>query len=97
MQSRWLAILQVTQGMRVFNSVQSYGQGTIDWIRIQATAIEAANIRNTQNSSQMYTFLITSITNGLIGKVILQKEQFASGTGFQHGSSLLKVRVLLSC
>jgi hypothetical protein len=54
-------------------------------------AIETANSRDTQNSSQMYTFLITSITDGLLGKVISQKEMYTSGTGFQDGPSLLKV------
>jgi hypothetical protein len=39
----------------------------------------------------MYTFLITSITDGLLGKVISQKEHYTTATGFQDGPSLLKV------
>jgi hypothetical protein len=69
---------------------------TIASVRLQATTIEAANSRDTQNSSQMYTFLITSITNGLLGKVISQREQYASESGFLDGPSLLKVLVMIS-
>jgi hypothetical protein len=65
-------------------------------IRLQATAIEAANSRDTQNSSQMYTFLITSITDGMLGKVIFQREQYTYMTGFLDGPSLLKVLVSTS-
>jgi hypothetical protein len=46
-------------------------------------AVVTANNRNTQNSSQMYSFLIMSITDGLLGKIILQKEQYTTATGFQ--------------
>ena len=44
----------------------------------------------------MYTFLITSITDGLLGKVISQKEQYTSLGGFLDGPSLLKVLVTIS-
>jgi hypothetical protein len=96
MQSGWLSILQITQGTRVFNLIDSYGQVTIDAIQAQSLAIEAANSRDTQNSSQMYTFLITSISDGLLEKVISQKELYTSGTGFQDGPSLLTVIVTIS-
>jgi hypothetical protein len=55
-----------------------------------------ANDRNTQNFLQMYTFLITSITDGLLGKVISQKDQYTTATGFQDSPSLLKVIVTIS-
>jgi hypothetical protein len=44
----------------------------------------------------MYTFLITSITDGLLGKVISQKEHYTSTAGFQDAPSLLKVIVTIS-
>jgi hypothetical protein len=44
----------------------------------------------------MYTFLITSVTDGLLGKIISQKETYTSATGFQDGPSLLKVIVTIS-
>jgi hypothetical protein len=43
----------------------------------------------------MYQFLITSIDDGLLGKVISQREQYTSVTGFQDGPSLLKVIVTI--
>jgi hypothetical protein len=68
MQSGWLTILRITQGTQVFNFVDCYGQVTIEAIQAQAMSVEAANSSNTQNTSQMYTFLITSISDGLLGK-----------------------------
>ena len=68
MQSGWLTILWITQGTQVFNFVHCYGQVTIEAIQAQAMSVEAANGSNTQNTSQMYTFLITSISDGLLGK-----------------------------
>jgi hypothetical protein len=92
----WTGILQIAQTGQTFNFIENYGQVNIASIRAQALAIEVANSRDTQNSSQMYTFLITSITDGLLGKVISQKEMYTSGTGFQDGPSLLKVIVTIS-
>jgi hypothetical protein len=43
----------------------------------------------------MYTFLIRSATDGLLGKIISQKEMYTSATGFQDGPSLLKVIVTI--
>jgi YHS domain-containing protein len=65
-------------------------------LKAQALVIEAANDRSTQSSSQMYTFLITSITDGLLGKVISKKEDYTTATGFQEGPLLLKVIVRIS-
>jgi hypothetical protein len=74
----WTAILQINQAAQVYNFIENYGQVTIESVRLQAMAIEAANSRDTQNSSQMYTFLITSITDGLLGKVISQRDKGSS-------------------
>jgi hypothetical protein len=96
-QSGWTAILQISnQTGQVFDFIENYGQVTIAAIRSQASALGIASSRNTQNSSQMYIFLITSINNELLEKVILQKEQFTSVGGFQDGPSLLKVIVMIS-
>jgi hypothetical protein len=78
------------------NIIEGYGQVTLSSIRTNAATWEAANDRNTQNSSQMYSFLISSVTDGLLGKVISQKEDYTSATGFQDGPSLLKVMVTIS-
>jgi hypothetical protein len=95
-QSGWTAILQISnQAGQVFDFIENYGQITIAAIRVQATALEAANSRNTQNSSQMYAFLITSINDELLGKVMSQKEQYTSVGGFQDGPSLLKLIVTI--
>jgi hypothetical protein len=91
----WTGILQINQGAQTYSFIDDYGVLTIESIRLQATAIEAANSRNTQNSSQMYTFLITSITDGLLGKVISQREQYTSAGGFLDGPLLLKVMVTI--
>jgi hypothetical protein len=92
----WSDILQVTQDFKTFNFIENYGQVTIESIQLQAAATEASGNRDTQNSSQMYTFLITSITDGLLGKVISQKDQYTSAAGFQDGPSLLKIIVTIS-
>jgi hypothetical protein len=92
----WTGILHINQGAQKYSFIENYGVLTIESIRVQATAIEAANSRDTQNSSQMYTFLITSITDGLLGKVISQREQYTSVSGFLDGPSLLKVLVTIS-
>jgi hypothetical protein len=92
----WTSILHINQGGQAMGFIENYGQITIDSIKAAATINEAANDRNAQNSSQMYTFLITSITDGLLGKVISQKEHYTSGNGFQDGPSLLKVIVTIS-
>jgi hypothetical protein len=92
----WTAILQINQAAQVYNLIESYGQVTIESVKLQAMAIEAASSRDTQNSSQMYTFLITSITDGLLGNVISQREQYTSVGGFLDGPSLLKVLVTIS-
>jgi hypothetical protein len=96
-QSGWTSILQISnQTGQVFDFIKNYGQVTIAAIRAQADALESANDRKTQNSSQMYIFLITSINNELLGKVISQTEQFTSNRGFHDGPSLLKVIVTIS-
>jgi hypothetical protein len=59
----------------VFDFIENYGQITIAAIKVQSSALEVANSRNTQNASQMYAFLITSINDKLVGKVMSQKEQ----------------------
>jgi hypothetical protein len=97
----WTAILKIKQGgtvlaPAVYDFIESYGQVTLNSIRTQAAALELANDRNAQNSSQMYTFLITSIDDGLLGKVISQRDHYTSATGFQDGPSLLKVIVTIS-
>jgi hypothetical protein len=93
----WNAILQVTQGGQTLDFIKSYGQVTINSVKAQAAALEAANDRNAPNSSQMYTFLITSsIDDALLGKVISQREQYTSATGFQDGPLLLKTIVTIS-
>jgi hypothetical protein len=96
-QSGWAAILQISnQAGQVFDFIENYGQITIAAIRVQASALETANSRNSQNSSQVYAFLVTSINDELLGKVISQKEQYTSIGGFQDGPSLLKVIVTIS-
>jgi hypothetical protein len=96
-QSGWKSILQISnQTGQVFDFIKNYGQITIAAIRVQAVTLELSNNRKTQNSSQMYTFLITSISDELLGKVISQTEQYTSSTGFQDGPSLLKVIVTIS-
>jgi hypothetical protein len=92
----WTAILRITQAGRTLNFVEHYGQVNLATLKTQALLTEAANDRSTQNSSQMYTFLITSITDGLLGKVISKKEDYTTATGFQDGPSLLKVIVTIS-
>jgi hypothetical protein len=44
----------------------------------------------------MYAFLIASINDELLGKVISQKEKYTSIGGFQDGPSLLKVIVTIT-
>jgi hypothetical protein len=96
LQFGWNAILTVNQGGATYNILDNYGQVTSTSIKANARAWEAAQDRDTQNSSQMYTFLITSVTDGLLGKIISQKEEYTSTTGFQDGPSLLKVIVTIS-
>jgi hypothetical protein len=76
--------------------IENYGQLTLESIRMQAATVEASNNRDTQNSSQMHTFLITSITDELLGRVISQRDNYTSATGFEDGPSLLKVIVTIS-
>jgi hypothetical protein len=92
----WTAILTVNQAGQNHNILSSYGQVTTATIQGNAIIWEAAQDRNTQNSSQMYTFLISSVTDGLLGKVISQKDEYTSSTGFQDGPSLLKVIITIS-
>jgi hypothetical protein len=91
----WTPILQIDQGGTILSFIENYGQITINSIKAAAAIHVAANDRNTQNSSQMYTLLITSITDVLLGKVISQKEHYKSTAGFQDGPSLLKVIVTI--
>jgi hypothetical protein len=65
-------------------------------VRTQATQLEAAGSRDIQNSSAMYLFLKTSITDGLLGRVISHADNYTSATGFEDGPSLLKVIVTIS-
>ena len=92
----WSAILRINQAGQVFNFIESYGQVTITAIQAQAAMLEVAQNRDSQNSSQMYTFLITSLTDGLLGKVISRKEMYTSVNGYQDGPSLLKIIVTIS-
>jgi hypothetical protein len=69
---------------------------TIRSLKEQAIVNEASNVRSMQNSSQMYTFLITSVTDGLLGKIILKKKDYTTATGIRDGPSLLKVIVTIS-
>jgi hypothetical protein len=68
---------------------------TKDSLKAQALMTATANDRDTQNSSQMYTFLITSISDGLLGKVISKKEDYTTANVFEDGPSLLKVIVTI--
>ena len=63
----WNRILEIQQGSQTLNLVSSDGQVELLSIRAQALVLEAAAPRDTQNSSQMYLFLKTSITDGLLG------------------------------
>jgi YHS domain-containing protein len=92
----WSSILRIQQTGQSFNFFESYGQVTITSIRAQAMTIETANSRDTQNSSQMYDFLIASITDGMLAKVMSRRETFTSAAGFQDGPSLLKVIVTIA-
>jgi hypothetical protein len=92
----WSAILQINQAGQVYSFVENYGLVTLESLKVQATVNEAVNDRSTQNSSQMYTFLITSVTDGLLVKIISKKEDYTTATGFQDGPSLLKVIVTIS-
>ena len=65
-------------------------------VRAQAQSLEAATDRDTQNSSQMHLYLKTSITDGLLGRVISKAADYTSATGFEDGPSLLKVIVTIS-
>jgi hypothetical protein len=93
----WTRILvQINQGLQVYTFIENYGVLTIASIRLQAAAIKTANSQDIQKSSQMYTFLITSITNRLLGKLISQREQYTSVSEFLDGPPLLKVLVTIS-
>jgi hypothetical protein len=76
-------MLQVMQDGTQMSFIENYGQLTLASIRVQAATLEISNSQGTQNSSQMYTFLITSVTDELPGRVISQKESYTSVTGFQ--------------
>jgi hypothetical protein len=95
-QSGWIGILRVMQNGARMDFIENYGQLTLESIRMQAATVEASNNRDTQNSSQMHTFLITSITDELLGRVISQRENYTSATGFEDGPSLLKMIVTIS-
>jgi hypothetical protein len=88
--------LQIYKAGQVYSFVKSYRQVTQESLKAQAVINEATNNRSRQNSSQMYTFLITSVTDGLLRKIISKKEDYTSATGFQDGPSLLKVIVTIS-
>jgi hypothetical protein len=91
-QSGWTAILKIrNQAGQEYDFMENYGQIAIKAMRLQAAALELSSTRNTKNSSQMYAFLIASIKDELLGKVISQKEQYTSIREFQDGPSLLKV------
>ena len=92
----WSTILQINQDGAMFNFLETYGQVTLASIRTQAANNEVARNRDTQNSTQMYTFLITSVTDALLGKIISKKEDYTSSMGFQDGPSLLKVIITIS-
>jgi hypothetical protein len=90
-----LFLNKVNQRANQFGWNELCGALTIDSVNA-ASNIEVANDRNTQNSPQMFIFLIESITDGLLGKVISQKQQYTSAQGFQDGPSLLKVIMTIS-
>jgi hypothetical protein len=92
----WTSILMVNQAGQVYNLFESYGQVTITSIRAQTATVKAANSRDTQNSSQMYDFLIGSLTDGMLAKVMLRRETFTLMTGFQDGPSLLNIIVAIT-
>ena len=92
----WDRILTIRQGVQPLNLIASYGQVDLASVRAQALAIEAAASRDTQNSSQMYLFLKSSLTDGLLGRVISHMRDYMSVTGFEDGPSLLKVIITLS-
>jgi hypothetical protein len=92
----WNRINTISQGGQSYNLISSYGQVELASIRAQAHALETAASRDTQNSSQMYLFLKTSLTDGLLGRVISHVGDYTSDTGFEDGPSLLKVIVTIS-
>jgi hypothetical protein len=87
----WGSILKVDQDGQVFDFMKNHGQVKLKAIRIKAAITETAGSRDTQNSSQLYTFLITSVTDGMLGRIISHTDDYTSAGGFSDGLSLLKV------
>jgi hypothetical protein len=92
----WNRILTINQNGQMLNLIASYGQVEIASVRAQALTLEAAASRDTQNSSQMYLFLKSSIADGLLGRVISHMRDYLSATGFEDGPSLLKTIITIS-
>jgi hypothetical protein len=92
----WHRVLTITQGGQPYNLITSYGMVELSSVRAQALALEAQADRDTQNSSQMHLYLKTSITDGLLGRVISHASDYTSATGFEDGPSLLKIIVTIS-
>ena len=92
----WHRILTIAQNGQPYNLVTSYGLVELGSVRAQAQTLETAANRDTQNSSQMHLYLKTSITDGLLGRVISKAADYTSATGFEDGPSLLKVLVTIS-
>jgi hypothetical protein len=62
----------------------------------QDASSHGGNIEQQGHAQLFHTFLITSITDELLGRVISQRESYTSATGFEDGPSLLKVIVTIS-
>jgi hypothetical protein len=83
----WHRVLTIAQDGQPYNLINSYGMVQLALVRAQA---------QTQNSLQMHLFLKTSITDGLLGRVISKAQDYTSAAGFEDGPSLLKVIVTIS-
>jgi hypothetical protein len=92
----WHRVLTIAQDGQPYNLITSYGLVELASIRTQARTLETSADRDTQNSSQMHLYLKSSISDGLLGRVISKAADYTSATGFEDGPCLLKVIITIS-
>jgi hypothetical protein len=91
----WEHILTVPTEGGDKNLTDQYGLISLDMIRTHATIYENARDRNAQNSSQMYEFLLASLTAEALAMVLSDYSDYTiiteDGTQVTNGPCFLKV------
>ena len=97
----WMGTLSITVGTTNLNLIDHYGRINIAQVRANASNYIGLQVRNAQNSMQIYTCLMSSLTEDAQQAVMIDASQYKcpaaadlEGPKYHDGPCLLKVIIM---